>query len=257
MIKPGKYIYGVITETGAVFRFSGKFFINWFRPHYEMTELIRQCYLIGVKSLGLISLTAFIIGVVLTMQIRPYMVNFGVASQLPAIVSIAIIREVGPVLTALVFAGKIASSIGAELASMKVTEQIDAMDVSGTNPFKYLVVTRVLATTLMLPLLCIIGDVMALSGAYFATNMNSYTSFTLYWNEVFSGLEYSDIIPAFIKTFFFGFAVGIVGCYKGFSSENGTEGVGRSANSAVVLASILIFITDLIVVQITYLFGYL
>lgn len=190
-------------------------------------------------------------GLVLTMQLRPSMVDYGVASQIPAIVSIAIVREIGPVITALIFAGKIGSSIGAELGSMKVTEQIDAMEVSGTNPFKYLVVTRIMAATLMLPVLVMLGDAISLYGSYLGVNIRSTTSFNLFWAQVFDNLSFSDVLPAYVKSYFFGFAVGTIGCYKGYNSNKGTEGVGHSANSAVVVSSVMIFIIDLLAVQIT------
>jgi len=247
----------LVTDLRTFLSFAIKFFPELIKPEYEISEGLYQSYRIGVKSLGLISLTAFIIGVVFCMQIRPYMIDFGVASELPKILSIAIIREVGPVLTALVFAGKIASSISAELASMKVTEQIDAMEVSGTNPYKYLVVTRVVACTLMLPFLSLIASMIALIGAFLAINFDSHMSFYLFFNETILRLNITDLFPAFLKTYFFGFAIGMVGCYKGFNSNPNTKGVGESANSAVVVASILIFIIDLIVVSITYLLGYL
>jgi phospholipid/cholesterol/gamma-HCH transport system permease protein len=170
-------------------------------------------------------------------------------------VSISVVREIGPVITALICAGKIGSGIGAELGSMKVTEQIDAMEVSGTNPFRYLVITRVAATTLMLPLLVIMADGVAVFGSYLAVNIKDETSFQLFMNQVYAQLTYGDIFPALIKSFFFGFAIGIIGCYKGFYSDKGTEGVGRSANSAVVTASLLVFIIDLVAVQIADLFG--
>jgi phospholipid/cholesterol/gamma-HCH transport system permease protein len=242
-------------ETGGIARFTGRFFSQWFRPRYEVVEFFRQCFVIGYRSLPLIGLTGFIMGLVLTMQLRPSMVEYGVESQLPAMVGIAIVREIGPVITALIFAGKIGSSIGAELGSMKVTEQIDAMEVSGTNPFKYLVVTRVLAATLMLPVLVMLGDAISLYGSYLGVNIRGVTSFRLFWTQVFDNLAFGDVMPAFVKSFFFGFAVGIIGTYKGYNSSKGTEGVGRSANSAVVVSSILIFIIDLIAVQITDLLG--
>jgi phospholipid/cholesterol/gamma-HCH transport system permease protein len=242
-------------ETGGIARFTGRFFSQWFRPRYEVAEFFRQCFVIGYKSLPLIGLTAFIMGLVLTMQLRPSLVEYGVESQLPAMVGIAIVREIGPVITALIFAGKIGSSIGAELGSMKVTEQIDAMEVSGTNPFKYLVVTRVLAAMLMLPVLVMLGDAVSLYGSYLGVNIRGVTSFRLFWTQVFDNLAFGDVMPAFIKSFFFGFAVGIIGTFKGYNSSKGTEGVGRSANSAVVVSSILIFIIDLIAVQITDLLG--
>ncbi len=245
-----------LQELGELSVFTGRFFSTWWKPRYEWQEFFKQCYVIGYKSLPLVGMTAFIMGLVLTMQLRPSMVRYGVESQIPMIVGIAIVREVGPVLTALIFAGKIGSSIGAELGSMKVTEQIDAMEVSGTNPFKYLVVTRVAAATLMLPILIIIGDAISLYGSYIGVNVKGVTSFQSFWKQVFDNLLFSDVIPAFVKSYFFGFAVGMVGCFKGFYSKKGTEGVGRSANSSVVVSSVIIFIIDLLAVQITDLLGY-
>jgi len=242
-------------EAGNLSRFTGRFLQQGFRPRYEFLEFIRQCFVIGYKSFPLVGLTAFILGLVLTMQLRPSMMEYGIESQLPAIVGIAIVREIGPVITALIFAGKIGSSIGAELGSMKVTEQIDAMEVSGTNPFKYLVVTRVAAATLMLPVLVMLGDAISLYGSYLGVNIRGNTSFNLFWTQVFENLSFKDILPAFTKAFFFGFAVGIIGCYKGYNSNKGTEGVGRSANSAVVVSSVLIFIIDLLAVQVTEAIG--
>jgi phospholipid/cholesterol/gamma-HCH transport system permease protein len=145
--------------------------------------------------------------------------------------------------------------MGAELGSMKVTEQIDAMEVSGTNPFKYLVVTRVLASTLMMPVLAVLSDAISLYGSYLGVNIREHTSLHLFFFQVFTILHFSDVLPALIKTFFFGFAIGIIGCYKGYNSSKGTEGVGRSANSAVVVSSLVVFIIDLIVVQITDVLG--
>ncbi len=249
-------IKSFLNESGELARFTGRFFSQMFKPRYEVAEFFRQCFIIGYKSLPLIGLTAFIMGLVLTMQLRPSMVLYGVESKLPEIVSIAIIREIGPVIAALIFAGKIGSSIGAELGSMKVTEQIDAMDVSGTNPFKYLVVTRVLAATLMLPVLIMLADAVSLFGAFLGVNIRSTTSFDLFWSQTINSLSFSDVLPAYIKSYFFGFAVGIIGCYKGFNSKKGTEGVGRSANSAVVVSSIIIFIIDLLAVQISDVLGF-
>jgi phospholipid/cholesterol/gamma-HCH transport system permease protein len=244
-----------LDETGNLAQFTGRFFSTGIRPRYEHKELFNQCYHIGYLSLPLVGLTSFIMGLVLTMQLRPSLVDYGVESQLPVMVGLAIVREIGPVITALIFAGKIGSSIGAELGSMKVTEQIDAMTVSGIKPFKYLVATRVMATTFMLPLLTILGDAISLFGAYLGVNIRSVTSIDLFFLQVFKSLEFTDVLPAIIKTIFFGFAVGIVGCYKGFNSNKGTQGVGISANSAVVLSSVLIFVIDLLAVQITELLG--
>lgn len=240
-----------LTEAGELSSFAGRFFTHFYKPRYEIREFVRQCYIIGYQSLPLIGLTGFIMGLVLTIQLRPSLVDYGVESQLPSMISIAIIREMGPVITALIFAGKIGSSIGAELGSMKVTEQIDAMEVSGTNPYKYLVVTRVLATTLMLPILVLLSDAISLYGSFLGVNIRGATSFSLFYFQVVDVLTFGDVLPAFIKTFFFGFAVGIIGCYKGYYSNKGTEGVGRSANTAVVVSSVMVFVIDLIAVQIT------
>lgn len=238
-------------DAGGMSRFAARFFAEGLRPRYEVAEFFRQCYVIGYKSLPLTALTAFIMGLVLTMQLHPTMVYYGVEAQIPAMVGVSIIREIGPILTALIFAGKIGSSIGAELGSMKVTEQIDAMEVSGANPFKYLVVTRTAAATLMLPILVVISDAVSLYGSFLGVNIYENMRFNLFYQKVFDYLYFIDVLPAVIKTFFFGFAVGIIGCYKGYHSNKGTEGVGLSANSAVVASSVLIFILDLVAVQIT------
>ncbi|MFO7844397.1 MAG: ABC transporter permease [Bacteroidales bacterium] len=239
------------TELGRLSRFTGSFFREFFRYPFETKELIRQSYQMGLSTLPLISITAFIMGLVLTMQSRPVMVDFGAESWLPGMISVSIVREIGPVITALICAGKIGSGIGAELGSMRVTEQIDAMEVSGTNPIKYLVVTRVLATTFTIPILVFYSDAISFYGSYVALNLHGYISLPLFISQAFETLHYFDIIPATIKTFFFGFAIGIIGCYKGYYSENGTQGVGRAANSAVVVSSLVIFIIDLVAVQLS------
>ena len=241
-------------EIGELSNFAGRFFKEVFSRPFELKELLKQCYNIGNKSLLLVGVTGFIIGLVITLQTRPTLQEFGAESWMPSMVSISIIREIGPVIVALICAGKIGSGIGAELGSMRVTEQIDAMEVSGTNPFKYLVVTRILATTLMLPILVIFGDAIALYGSYLIENLKGEVSFMLYFNKVFESLEFGDIVPATIKSFFFGFAIGLVGCFKGYNCKKGTVGVGVAANSAVVMASMLLFIIDFIAVFVTDIF---
>lgn len=231
--------------------FTLRFFKEVFKPPYEFNELAKQSFLIGYKSFALVAVTSFIIGLVLTVQSRPTLAKFGAESMLPVMIAISIIREIGPVITALIFAGKVGSGIGAELASMNVTEQIDAMQVSHTNPFKYLVVTRVVSATLMLPILVVLADGIGLFGSYIAVNIKGNVSSYLFFSQIFQSLEFNDLFPAFIKTFFFGFAIGLIGCYKGYNSNKGTEGVGKAANSAVVFASLMVFIIDMIAVQIT------
>ncbi len=189
-----------------------------------------------------------------TLQSRPTLEEFGAASWIPNMVSVSIVREIGPIITALICAGKVSSGMGAELGSMRVTEQIDAMDVSGANPFKYLVVTRVWATTIMVPLLVVLSDVVAILASFLVENLKADVSIQLYFNRVFDSLEFIDLIPATLKTFFFGLSIGIIGCYKGYYCTKGTRGVGLAANSAVVYASMLIFIIDFLAVYITNIF---
>jgi len=244
-----------LNEVGDISRFTARFFRELFKPKQEFEEFLRQCYWVGYKSLPLVATTAFIMGLVLTIQSRPTLAEFGAQSWLPAMVSVSLVREISPVITALICAGKIGSGMGAELGSMRVTEQIDAMDVSGTNPFRFLVVTRVMSTTLMLPILSSLSNAICLYGGYLGVNIRGHVSWHLYWFQVFDALSFGDVVPSLVKTFFFGFAIGIVGCYKGYNSRKGTEGVGRSANSAVVVASLLVFVIDLIAVQITDLLG--
>lgn len=241
-------------ETGKISLFTARFFREVVRPPFEIKELLHQCFLIGNKSLFLVILTGFIMGLVLTLQTRPTMEEFGAEGYMPTMVAVAIVREIGPVITALIFAGKIGSSIGAELGSMRVTEQIDAMEVTGTKPFNYLVVTRVLAATLMLPLLVLSADAIGIVGSYLVEHYKGQVTWQLFFNKIFNFLTFKDLIPATIKTFFFGFAVGIIGCYKGYYSDKGTEGVGRAANSAVVVASVVLFILDFMAVLIADIF---
>lgn len=249
-----KNVRDFFEEVTLLTRFTFRFFKVAVKPPFEFAELIKQSYLIGYKSFPLVAITGFIMGLVLTIQSRPTLVEFGAESWLPAMVAVSIIREIGPVITALIFAGKVGSGIGAELASMKVTEQIDAMEVSGMNPFKYLVVTRIAAATFMLPILVIAADAISLYGAYIGVNLKGDVSFQLFFLQVFEKLTFSDVLPAFSKTIFFGFAVGLIGCYKGYNANKGTEGVGEAANAAVVLASLAIFVLDMIAVQLTSLF---
>jgi phospholipid/cholesterol/gamma-HCH transport system permease protein len=243
-----------LIEIGELSYFTGRFFKELFNPPFELKEFLRQCYNMGNRSLLLVSVTGFIIGLVFTLQSRPTLEEFGAVSWMPSMVSISIIREIGPIITALICAGRIGSGIGAELGSMRVTEQIDAMEVSGTNPYKYLVVTRILATTVMLPILVFFGDAIAILGSALVENMKGNVSFLLYFNQVFDSLQFSDIIPTTFKTFFFGFAIGLVGCYKGYNCKKGTAGVGLAANSAVVYTSMLLFIIDFIAVFVTNIF---
>lgn len=232
------------------FRFVKRFFQEVWLPPYEFKEVLRQCYEIGYRSLPLISLTGFIIGIVFTNQSRPSLAEFGATSWLPALISIAVVRALGPLVTALIAAGKVGSSIGAEIGSMKVTEQIDAMEVSAINPFKYLVVTRTVATTFMIPVLVMYTDFVALIGSFINVNQNELVSLSTFFVQVFESISFLDVFSSVIKSLVFGFTIGIVGCYKGYNSSKGTEGVGQAANASVVMSMFLIFIEELLALQI-------
>lgn len=243
--------YSFLADFADVFLFLTRIFKETFSRDFEFKEFFRQCFQIGYKSLPLISVTGAIMGLVLTIQSRPVLVDFGAVSMLPGMVAISLIREMGPVITALICAGKIGSGMGAELGSMKVTEQIDAMEVSSTNPMRFLVVTRVIAATLMIPLLILYADALGILGSWIGANLKGEVSFVLFFSQAFSPVQFMDLFPAVIKSFFFGAVIGVVGCYKGYNAGRGTESVGIAANSSVVLASLLVIIVDMIAVQIT------
>ncbi len=240
-----------LTDFADVILFLTRIVKETFSGGFEFKEFFRQCYQIGYKTLPLISVTGAIMGLVLTIQSRPVLVDFGAVSWLPGMVAVSLIREMGPVITALICAGKIGSGMGAELGSMKVTEQIDAMEVSSTNPMKFLVVTRVLAATLMIPLLILYADALGIIGSWGGANIKGSVSFVLFFSQAFASIDFIDFLPAFIKSFFFGAVIGLVGTYKGYNAGRGTESVGIAANSAVVLASLLVIIVDMIAVQFT------
>jgi phospholipid/cholesterol/gamma-HCH transport system permease protein len=235
----------------GLWRFQLQFFKQVFIPPYEIEQIRKHMDELGIKTLPIVSVTGFIIGLVITMQMQPVMVRFGAEAFLPGSVGISIVRELGPVITALIFAGRVSSGIGAELGSMRVTEQIDAMEVSAVNPFKYLVVTRVFATTFILPILTIYVIFIAFLGSYIAVVLVQNMSYSYYIDSVIKSVEFGDAIPGILKTFMFGFIVGIVGTYKGYTATNGTEGVGKAATTAVVVSSLMILLFDMVLVKIT------
>lgn len=238
------------TIAGLTF-FALGFFKEVFLPPYEFAEIKKHIEDLGIKTLPIVTVTGFIIGLVLAMQSEPVLVRFGAGSFLPSMVSLSVVRELGPVLTALIFAGRVSSGIGAELSSMRVTEQIDAMEVSAVNPFRFLVVTRILACVIILPILTLYVNFLAVIGGFLAIFLSQGMHFKMYITTVFKSLEFTDFLPGLGKTLIFGFIVGIVGSYKGYNATNGTVGVGRASTSAVVMASLLILITDMVLVRIT------
>jgi len=243
-------LFAFFVHIYSVYKFIVLFFREVFMPPYEFKEIIRQCYEVGCKSLLLISTTGFITGIVFTKQSRPPLVNIGATSWLPSLISIALIRALAPLISALIISGKVGSNMGAELGSMKVTEQIDAMEVSATNPFKFLVTTRVLAITTMTPILALYMGFVGLFGAYLNIYVNENISYTAFIEHGFQNISFLDIFSSIIKSIVFGFTVGITGCYQGYFAEKGTQGVGKAANAAVVISMFLVFLEEVIIVQI-------
>src|SRR2546423_3848147 len=217
-----------------------KFFLLFFKeaitPPYEFQEIIKQCFILGYKSLPLITVTAFITGMVFTDHSRPALADFGATSWLPSLTGIAIVKALAPLINSLICAGKVGSQIGAELGSMKVTEQIDAMEVSAVNPFKFLVVSRVVATTIMIPLLMMYTAFVAMMGSFLDIHLNELTSFTSFVHTAFQKITFLDYTSSIIRALVYGFTIGMVGCYKGYNTTQGTEGVGKAANMAVVIS---------------------
>jgi phospholipid/cholesterol/gamma-HCH transport system permease protein len=257
-----KYIFSKIVDryfTGVhtAFLFTLLFFKEVGKKPYNLREVLNQCYEVGIKSLPLISLTGFIVGIVFTKQSRPSLEEFGATSWLPSLIGIALIKAIGPLVTSLIAAGKVGSSIGAELGSMRVTEQIEAMEVSAINPFKYLVVTRVLATTIMIPVLTLYCTCVGLYGSYLNVHALETSSIVSYYQNAFSTIGFLDIYISVIKSIVFGFTIGVIGCFKGFHASQGTRGVGKAANQAVVLSMFLIFIEEIVIVQVSNWIRYL
>ncbi|HKI90264.1 MAG TPA: ABC transporter permease [Draconibacterium sp.] len=253
--KTKKYIFSkgideYFSGVNDAWKFTTLFFKEVFKKPFHLREVIHQCIEVGLKSLPLITLTGFIVGVVFTKQSRPSLENFGATSWLPSLIGIAIVRALGPLVTALICAGKVGSGIGAELGSMRVTEQIEAMEVSAINPFKYLVVTRVLATTITIPLLALYCSFFGLFGSFINVHAQETSSLLTYYQNAFSSISFLDIFASVVKSIAYGFTIGIVGSYKGYHATQGTRGVGKAANQAVVLSMFLIFVEELIFVQV-------
>lgn len=244
-----KGIDNFFIDVYSIFRFIARFFRQLFHPPFEFREFMRQCYFVGNKSLSLITLTGFITGLVFTKQSRPSLAEFGATSWLPSLISIAIIRALAPLVTSLICAGKVGSGIGAELASMRVTEQIDAMEVSAINPFKYLVVTRIMATTVCVPLLMAYTGLVGMAGAFLDIHLNEQTSLAIFTQNAVTNISFLDLASSLLKATMYGFTIGVVSCYQGYNATQGTQGVGKAANVSVVISMFLIFIEEVVIVQ--------
>ena len=221
-------------------------------PPYEFKETWRQVFEIGWRSLPLVALSGFAVGVVLSMHTRASLERFGAEAMIPAALAIALVRETGPLSAALLVAGRVGAGIGAELGAMKVTEQIDALEAVAVDSFKYLAVTRIVACIIAMPLLTTAMDFAGILGGYVAEASLSGMSAQLYFHRAFSLIEFSDFVPATMKTVVFGFIIGTVASYLGFTTSRGTEGVGRASTSSVVLASICIILVNVVLVKLIF-----
>jgi phospholipid/cholesterol/gamma-HCH transport system permease protein len=225
-----------------------------FTPPYEIQEFVHQFDELGSKSLPLVALAGAATGVVLTLSTHDSLIRFGAKSFLPAVVVFSIIKESGPIITALVVSGRAAAGIGAELGAMKVTEQIDAMEASAVNPYKFLVATRVLTCMLMLPLLTLVSDFFGIVMGWVANTLTEPISLRLFIHDGFKSATFNDFLPPTLKTMVFGLIIGVVSCFQGMRATGGTEGVERGATSSVVLASLLIIVADVLLVHLILVF---
>jgi phospholipid/cholesterol/gamma-HCH transport system permease protein len=223
-------------------------------PPFEFRETVRQLYELGLRSVPLIAASGMAVGVVLSMHTRASLERFGAEALIPAGLAIALIRETGPLTVGLLVAGRVGAGIGAEIGAMKVSEQIDALEASAVDAFKYLVVTRIIALMIVMPLLTIMMDFAGIFGGYVAEAAVSGISPHLYFQSAFSYITYSDIIPATVKTVVFGYLIAVVSCYLGFTTSRGTEGVGEASTRSVVMGSMLIILSDVILVKIIFFF---
>jgi phospholipid/cholesterol/gamma-HCH transport system permease protein len=234
--------------------FVGRTFSAGITSRYQVRELIRQMDEIGSKSIALVILTGAALGVVMSIHLRDSLVRFGAEAALPAVIVLAIIKESGPVITALVVSGRVAAGIGAELGSMKVTEQLDALEASAIDPYCLLVVPRVLACILMLPLLTIVADFFGIVMGWVSNAVVAPISFQLFLTQGFKSVTFADLIPSTLRTTIFGFIIGMISCFEGMKTEGGTEGVGRSTKTAVVLSALFVIVADVFLVKIILIF---
>jgi phospholipid/cholesterol/gamma-HCH transport system permease protein len=238
-----------VAQVGSTASFARECVLGMFRLPHDTGELFRQVDELGARSLPVVGTTGLVTGLILAIQSRPVLARFGAESYVPAMVSISVVRELGPILTALMVAGRVGSGMSAELGSMRVTEQIDAIEVSGIDSFRFLVVTRVVACALLLPLLTGIVNVLAIVGAYIAAVAEMHMSWQLYFHRAVYSLWMRDVVPAILKTVVFGFIIGVIGCHRGYTATGGTSGVGRASTSAVVIASLLLLFTDMVLAK--------
>ena len=252
--RAGSGAIGLFEFVGAVATVGSRAVVEAARPPYEPREVLRHIFQFGYRSAPLIVTAGFAIGVVLSMHTRASLERFGAEALIPAGLAIALIRETGPLTAGLLVAGRVGAGIGAEIGAMKVSEQIDALEASAVDAFKYLVVTRIIALMIVMPLLTIMMDFSGIFGGYVAEAAVSGVAPRLYLQSAFSYITYSDIIPATLKTVVFGYLIAVVSSYLGFTTSRGTEGVGEASTRSVVMASLLIILSDVILVKIIFFF---
>ena len=234
---------------GGLSMFAGQVLRDAFRRPFELTEFLRQVFEIGWRSAPLIVLSGLAVGAVLSMHTRSTLERFGAESMIPTALAFALVKETGPLVTGLLISGRVGAGIGAELGGMRVTEQIDALESLAVDSFKYLVVTRVAAAVVCLPLLTVLMNFSGLLGGFFAEAAISGASFAFYFQTAFSSLTFSDYIPPTLKTMVFGFLIGSTSSYLGYNATGGAEGVGRASTQSVVLSSILLIVANVILVK--------
>jgi len=245
---------GILAWAGGCASFGARAILDVFRPPFEFGEVGRHLYEVGWRSVPLIATSGFAIGVVLSMHTRASLERFGAEAMIPAGLAIALVRETGPLTTGLLMSGRVGAGIGAELGAMRVTEQIDALEANAVDAFKFLAATRILACTLALPLLTTIMDFAGILGGFVAEMAIADMTMGLYMDRAFSLIEFQDFIPATLKTMVFGFIIGTVASYLGFETRGGTEGVGQASTRSVVIASILIIVSNVLLVKLIFFF---
>ena len=248
----GEGAIAILAWVGRYAIFAGRALRDALRPPFEGGEVARQIYEIGWRSVPLISTSGFAIGVVLSMHTRASLERFGAESMIPAGLAMALVRETGPLTAGLLLSGRIGAGIGAELGAMRVTEQIDALEASAVDAFRYLVVTRVIACVIALPILTTLMNFAGMLGGFIAETSATGMSLGLYFDRAFSLIEFADYMPATLKTMVFGFIIATISSYLGFTTDSGTEGVGRASTRAVVLSSILIIVSNVILVRLIF-----
>jgi phospholipid/cholesterol/gamma-HCH transport system permease protein len=248
----GRSTLGFFETAGALAMFAGRAVVDAVRPPYELAEILRHVYQFGLRSTPLIVASGFAIGVVLSMHTRASLERFGAEAMIPAGLAIALIRETGPLTAGLLVSGRVGAGIGAEIGAMRVTEQIDALEATAVDAFKYLVVTRVVACMIAMPLLTTMMNFSGVIGGYVSEAVQSGMPWQLYFQRSFAYIGFSDLIPATLKTVVFGFLIAIVGGYLGFTTRGGTEGVGNASTRSVVMASILIILSNVVLVRIIF-----